>query len=99
VVPEGMNEDDFLRWVNNELLARDIQVKKLLCGIGHEFVANGETIKTRSLMIADLDRASSMALQEAGVGPHRHLGCGIFVPHKGIKAVSESEEKSHFTGS
>jgi CRISPR-associated protein Cas6 len=98
VVPDGMNEDDFLRWVNNELQARDIQARKLLCGIGHEFVANGESIETRSLMIADLDKAASIALQEVGVGPHRHLGCGIFMPHKGIKAVGESEDKSHFTG-
>ena len=99
VVPEGMSEDDFLSWVHSELQARDIQARKLLCGIGHEFEANGETIETRSLMIADLDKASSIALQEIGVGPHRHLGCGIFVPHKGIKAVGESEDKSHFTGS
>ena len=99
VVPEGMSEDEFLRWVNNELQARDIQARKLLCGIGHEFEANGDIIQTRSLMIADLDKASSVVLQERGVGPHRHLGCGIFVPHKGIKAVGESEDKSHFTGS
>jgi CRISPR-associated protein Cas6 len=99
VVPEGKSEDAFLSWVHSELQARDIQARKLLCGIGHEFEANGETIETRSLMIADLDKASSIALQEIGVGPHRHLGCGIFVPHKGIKAVGESEDKSHFTGS
>jgi CRISPR-associated protein Cas6 len=99
VVPEGMTEDNFLSWVHSELQARDIQARKLLCGIGHELEANGETIETRSLMIADLDKASSIALQEQGVGPHRHLGCGIFVPHKGIKAVSESEDKAHFTGS
>jgi len=99
VVPHGNSEDDFLRWVYSELAARDIQVRKLLCGIGHEFEANGETIETRSLMIADLDKQSSVALQEVGVGPHRHLGCGIFMPHKGIKAVGETEDKSHFTGS
>jgi CRISPR-associated protein Cas6 len=99
VVPDGMNEDDFLYWVVNELKARDIQVRKLLCGIGHEFEANGEKIETRSLMIADLDKLSSLALQETGVGPHRHMGCGIFMPHKGIKAVAETEDKSHFSGS
>lgn len=99
VVPEGMSEDAFLHWVSSELQARDIQARKFLCGIGHEIVANGEAIETRSLMIADLDKAASVALQEIGVGPHRHLGCGIFMPHKGIKAVGDSEDKSHFTGS
>jgi len=98
VVPEGASEDDFLYWINDELTARNIRVRKLLCGIGHEFEANGEIIETRSLMIADLDKASSVALQEVGLGPHRHLGCGIFMPHKGIKAVGEQEDKSHFSG-
>ncbi|MCG6936787.1 MAG: type I-MYXAN CRISPR-associated protein Cas6/Cmx6 [Gammaproteobacteria bacterium] len=98
VVPEGLNEEDFLQWVVEGMQSRDIQARKLLCGIGHEFEANGETIQTRSLMIADLDKAASVALQEKGFGPHRHYGCGIFIPHKGIKAVGETEDKSHFTG-
>ena len=40
-----------------------------------------------------------LLLQETGVGLHRHYGCGIFIPHKGIKAVGETEDKSHFSGS
>ena len=99
VVPQGMNEGDFLTWVVDELKARDIQARKLLCGMGHEIEANGEMIETRSLMIADLDKSTSVALQEVGLGPHRHLGCGIFIAHKGIKAVGETEDKSHFSGS
>lgn len=98
-VPSVMSEDDFLHWVVDDLKSRDISVRKLLCGIGHEFEANGEKIETRSLMVADLDKSASIALQEVGVGPHRHFGCGIFVPHKGIKAVGETEDKSHFSGS
>ena len=50
------------------------------------------------MLIADLDKATSLSLQETGVGPGRHLGCGIFLPHKGIRAVGETEDKSHFTG-
>ena len=99
VVSEGMTEDDFLQSVVNDLKSRGMETRKLLCGMGHEFEANGKRIETRSLMIADLDKATSVALQEVGVGPHRHLGCGIFVPHKGIKAVGETEDKSHFSGS
>jgi CRISPR-associated protein Cas6 len=98
VVPEGTTEDDFLQLVVDELKSRDLSVRKLLCGIGHTLEFNGERIETRSLMVADLDKASSVALQETGIGPHRHFGCGIFVPHKGIKAVGETEDKSHFTG-
>ena len=99
VVSEGMIEDDFLQWVVDDLKSRDLAVRKLLCGMGHTFEVKGETIETRSLMIADLDKSSSVALQEIGIGPNRHFGCGIFVPHKGIKAVGETEDKSHFSGS
>ena len=99
VVSAGMNEDDFLQWAVDDLKSRDLAVRKLLCGMGHTFEVNGEKIETRSLMIADLDKSSSVALQEVGIGPHRHFGCGIFVPHKGIKAVGETEDKSHFSGS
>ena len=99
VASADMSEDDFMQWVVAELKSRDIQVRKLLCGMKHEFDANGEKVETRSLMIADLDKSTSVLLQEAGIGPHRHFGCGIFIPHKGIKAVGETEDKSHFSGS
>lgn len=99
VMQKGMSEDDFLQWVVDEMAARDIQARKLLCGKGHQFEVNDELIETRSLMIADLDKLSSVQLQEVGIGLHRHFGCGIFVPHKGIKSVGETEDKSHFSGS
>ena len=99
VLQKDMDEDAFLQWVADEMNSRGIQARKLLCGMGHEFEANGEIIETRSLMIADLDKLSSVQLQEVGIGLHRHMGCGIFVPHKGIKAVGETEDKSHFSGS
>ena len=98
VLQEGMDEDEFIQWVADEMAGRDIQARKLLCGMGHTFEANGETIETRSLMVADLDKSSSIKLQEMGIGLHRHMGCGIFMPHKGIKAVGETEDKSHFSG-
>jgi len=98
VVPKGMNEDEFVAWVASELAQRDIRLRKVLCGISHIINTPERSIETRSLMIADLDKAMSIALQEQGVGPDRHLGCGVFLPHKGIKAVDEMEEKSHFSG-
>ena len=99
VVEPDMTEDDFLQSVVDDLQSRGMKPRKLLCGMGHEFEANGEKIETRSLMVADLDKETSVSLQEVGIGPHRHLGCGIFVPHKGIKADGETEDKSHFSGS
>ncbi len=42
-----------------------------------------------ALMLHGLKRAESVAIQESGLGLHRLLGCGLFVPHKSIAAVGE----------
>lgn len=100
VAPNGVTEEaDFLEWVVRVLAERSIQARKLLCGKSHQLELNGERLETRSLMIADLDKPASVALQEEGIGLYRHMGCGIFMPHKGIKAVGETEDKSHYSGS
>jgi len=98
IVPYGQDEDGFLDTVAGELLQRGIRARKMLCGIGHNVSTPEQDFETRSLMIADLDKQTSIDLQETGIGPGRHLGCGIFLPHKGIKAVGETEDKVHFTG-
>ncbi len=41
-------------------------------------------------MIADLEPMEAIRLQEAGIGEGRLMGCGLFVPHKGIKHAKES---------
>ena len=98
MVPDGMSEDQFLYWVVDEFKQCGVAARKMLCGKGHQLDINGDTIETRSLMIADLDKQDSVILQEVGIGPGRHFGCGIFLPHKGIKAVGEAEDTSHFSG-
>lgn len=98
VVPDGLDEDGFVEWVASEFEKRDIKLRKVLCGISHIISTPDNAIETRSVMVADLDKAMSIAMQEQGVGPNRHLGCGVFIPHKGVKAVDEMEEKSHFSG-
>lgn len=42
-----------------------------------------------SLMLHGLAAADSLAVQEAGLGGHRALGCGIFIPHKSVVAVGD----------
>lgn len=98
VVPEGMDETQFTYWVADELAKRDVRLSKMLCGISHRLELPDGCYETRSVMIADLDKETSVLLQEEGVGPFRHYGCGIFLPQKGIKAVGETEDKSHFSG-
>jgi len=96
--PQDVNEEQFIDWMVEELKQRDMSIRKMLCGIGHVISTPDGDIETRSVMIADLDKHTSLSLQETGVGPGRHLGCGIFLPHKGVRAVGETEDKSHFTG-
>jgi hypothetical protein len=43
-------------------------------------------------MLADLTAEESVRLQEQGLGPLRQMGCGIFIPHKGIDAVKKAED-------
>ena len=40
-----------------------------------------------SLMLHGLSAADSLTVQRVGIGPHRALGCGLFVPHKSAAAV------------
>ena len=36
----------------------------------------------------------SVRIQQEGIGDMRTMGCGIFIPHKGIDAVRTSEDDS-----
>lgn len=85
----GQDENAFLAAAVRELNALGIQPKKLLCGIEKALGAPDGPIRTRSLMVADLAVPESIALQQRGLGPLRHRGCGLFLPHKDIKEVRQ----------
>lgn len=40
-----------------------------------------------SLMLHGLSAADSLLAQTHGIGRHRKLGCGLFIPHKSVAAV------------
>jgi hypothetical protein len=93
VVPDGVDRDDeaaFMVAVADQLRALDIKVRKLLCGRAHALQHPDGDLDTRSVMLADLEVDEAIALQQHGIGPHRKMGCGLFIPHKGIKAVHET---------
>jgi CRISPR-associated protein Cas6 len=93
VVPDGVDRDDeaaFMVAVADQLRALDIKVRKLLCGRAHALHHPDGDLHTRSVMLADLEADEAIALQQHGIGPHRNMGCGLFIPHKGIKAVHET---------
>ena len=68
-----------------------IRAKKMMCGKSHQLSTPDGPLFTRHLMIADLDSEPSIQLQQTGLGTHRNLGCGIFLPHKGIKSLNAKE--------
>lgn len=63
-----------------------IKIKKMLCGKTTYLYQPQQPLLTRQLMIADLDHESSIKLQQQGLGTERLMGCGVMIPHKGIKA-------------
>ena len=85
----AMNEDEFLEQAVIELKNLDIRPKKLLSGKSQNFATPEGDITTRSLMVADLEPMEAIRLQEEGIGDGRLLGCGLFVPYKGIKSVKD----------
>ena len=91
VVDDGDVDDEerFLQRITADLEARPIRARKLLCGRSHRIEAGGDALTTRSVLIADLGRDESLAIQCRGIGPGRLLGCGLFVPHKDIGPVGE----------
>ena len=89
---EQAREQAFLDWAVRELRALDVAVRKALCGRVHVMRTPGGEVHTRSLMLADLEPEEAVRLQRSGLGPRRRMGCGLFIPHKGIKAVKGEDE-------
>lgn len=83
-------EDDetaFLHWAAAELRQYDIVLRKALCGKRLTVQTPAGAMPTRSILLADLRPEEALRAQEYGLGPARTLGCGLFIPHKGIAAV------------
>lgn len=89
VSDEGLDETAFLEQAANRMQAMDIQIRKMLAGRERQIVTPAGVLHTRSLMLADLKSEESVRLQQQGLGTHRHLGCGLFLPQKGINPVTQ----------
>ena len=85
-------EADFLTQVADLLRQMNVSVSKMICGKSSEIRAGEKTLFTRSLLVADLEPEESVILQQQGLGEDRLLGCGLFVPHKGIDPVYNIQE-------
>jgi len=88
-VPDA-TEEGFLDWAAQALSDQGIRVRKALCGKMTLLTTPSGMLRTRSLMLSDLSTGESVRLQQQGLGPHGKMGCGIFIPHKGIESVGKT---------
>jgi CRISPR-associated protein Cas6 len=90
VTQPNLGEEDFLASAARALDEMGIPVRKALCGKSTLLETPTGALHTRSLLLADLDVEASFDLQRLGLGPNRLMGCGVFIPHKGVDAVSKN---------
>ncbi len=92
VTDKNETEDEFLRRYATEFKRiTGENIKKMMSGKGNRIKTPEGEIYTRHLMIADLNTDASIKIQQLGMGEERQLGCGIFLPHKGIKSLKADE--------
>jgi CRISPR-associated protein Cas6 len=86
VAAEGKDEPAFMEGTAATLRALGIEAQSV-CGRRGRIGGSAGPIAGFSLMLHGLSIADSLRVQSVGVGPHRLLGCGIFVPHRSAAAV------------
>lgn len=87
VIHEEETEERFLQRMLDQLATIDVRPKKLLPGLSHTLRTPDDVICTRLLSIEGIQLDESFSLQQCGLGEYRHLGCGIFIPHKPLSSV------------
>ena len=85
-------EPEFLAQAAADLKNLDINVARMICGRSGEIRSKTGPLFTRALLVADLKPEESVRLQQQGLGKDRLLGCGLFVPHRGIDPVYTAQE-------
>jgi CRISPR-associated protein Cas6 len=92
VSDQAQAESDFLDDMASALEVMNIKVKKMICGTTQSIRSDQGSIFTRALMVAGLTPEESVELQQCGIGTGRLIGCGLFLPHRGIDAVFSAQE-------
>lgn len=85
VAADDGDEEGFLAAVTRELGDAGVTCRRMVCGRTRHFSGPAGRVLTRSLMLDHLSFADSQLLQRRGLGPGRHHGFGLFVPHKAVK--------------
>lgn len=86
VAAPGDDELGFVAAVDAELQALGVRCERI-CGRESALDAGARPLPGFSLMLHALSAADALRVLERGIGPHRLLGCGLFVPHRSAAAV------------
>lgn len=86
VVTGADEESAFLADVERALAALALDCATIV-GRRGELAMGDERLAGFSLMLHGLSAEDSLTAQAHGIGLHRKLGCGVFVPHKSVAAV------------
>lgn len=84
VVAEGRDETAFVGHLRATLAGLDVAAEPV-CGRWRS--DEGGTLVGCSVMLSGLAPERALRVLQEGVGPHRLLGCGLFVPHRSAAAV------------
>ncbi len=88
----GESEEQFLDRIRQELAAREIYPRKMVCGRKNLINVGSKTITTHSLMMADLTPKEALQLQQKGLSEGKDFGCGLFLPHKTVENRLQEQE-------
>ncbi len=84
------DEVGFLAAMGDELARLEVRCQRV-CGRAQRLRGPDHTLQGYSLMLHGLREAAALRVLEHGLGAHRLMGCGVFVPHKSAAAVGEIE--------
>ena len=83
---EDADEAGFLAAMGAELDRLEVRCQRI-CGREQHLRGPEQTLLGYSLMLHGLREAAALRVLERGLGAHRLMGCGVFVPHKSAAAV------------
>jgi CRISPR-associated protein Cas6 len=86
VTTSNDDELEFQAAIDRELDALGVRARQI-CGRRQVVSHDGAQLTGFSLMLDGLSTADSIQVLQAGLGRHRRLGCGVFVPHKSAAAL------------
>jgi len=82
VIQHGEDENLAIERISAEIETQGIVVNEMVCGKMNQIREKEHWLCTRSVMVTNLQLNDSVKLQQTGIGSHRILGCGIFIPCK-----------------